>query len=323
MILPVDSHQTSSPRLKNQSGGPCQQTPQPELDAFYTSKPKLRPLAARAAAFESQDAHQAGTLGFVPRILVLTTLPHSRPNTHRFERLNGRYSLRLEARRSVGLPYGIYPRLILTHLTTKAVSTKSSEIDLGRTPHEFARKLGLTPTSGPRGTTSRLQDQLQRLFSTRVSWRYSKDFRTHESGRGLITASDLTLQRLTAGLLQRRPKWRPKVALSREIFQEITRSAVPVDLRAVHVLKGSPFAIDIYVWLTYRMSYLRRPCLIPWKGLENQFGADYARSRDFRRRFLAHLGEVLHVYPAARVSQTDAGLHLYASSPHIQAKSLR
>jgi hypothetical protein len=57
----------------------------------------------------SKGVHQALALGFMPRILVLTTLPHSRPKKNRFERTNGRYSLRLEARRSIGLPYGVYP----------------------------------------------------------------------------------------------------------------------------------------------------------------------------------------------------------------------
>jgi len=120
-----------------------------------------------------------------------------------------------------------------------------------------------------------------------------------------------------AMLLQRQSIWRPKVVLSLEIFQEFTRSAVPIDLRAVHQLKGSPLAIDIYVWLTYRMSYLRRPSLIPWTALRNQFGADYSRTRDFRRGFLTRLKTVVHVYPNARVQETDRGLHLYPSPSHV------
>jgi len=92
-----------------------------------------------------------------------------------------------------------------------------------------------------------------------------------------------------------------ELALSRQFFQEITRSAVPVDLRAIELLKSSPLAIDIYIWLTYRMSYLRRPCTIPWKALEDQFGATYSRSRDFRRSFCAHLQDVVGAYPAVRL----------------------
>ena len=95
------------------------------------------------SSFESVDARSAGTLGFMPRLFVLTTLPHRRPESHRFERFNGRYSLGLDARLSVGLPYGIYPRLILAYLTTAAVRSKSPEIELGRTPSDFTRRLGL------------------------------------------------------------------------------------------------------------------------------------------------------------------------------------
>ena len=251
-------------------------------------------LAVRGS---SKSAHETRSLGYMPRILVLTTLPHSRPTTNRFERINGRYSLRLEARRSIGLPYGVYPRLILIYLTTQAVCAKSPEIDLGRTPNDLARRLGLAPISGPRGTSKRLHDQLHRLLSTRFRWQHTKDFRTQESAGGLITSSDPTLELLKGCFQRLQPTWNPELVLSRQFFQEITRSAVPVDLRAIELLKSSPLAIDIYIWLTYRMSYLRRPCLIPWKALELQFGATYSRSRDFRRSLCTHLREVVGVYP--------------------------
>jgi len=276
----------------------------------------LSPSRAPSECVEVEPA----AIGFMPRILVLTTLPHSRPTTRRFERINGRFSLRLEARRSIGLPYGLYPRLILIYLTTQAVCTKSPEIDLGRTPNDLARRLGLAPISGPRGTSKRLHDQLHRLVSTRFTWQYSKDFRTQESGRGLITSSNPTIELLKTFFQGQPPTWKSELVLSRQFFHEITRSAVPVDLRAIERLKGSPLAIDIYIWLTYRMSYLRRPCLIPWKALDHQFGATYARSRDFHRSFCAHLRVVVGVYPAVRLRQTDTGLLLYPSPPHVQAR---
>ena len=76
-------------------------------------------------SLESEGALSAGALGFMPRLLVLTTLPHRRPERHRFERVNGRHSLRLSAPRRVGLPYGSYSRLLLAWLTTEAVRTKN------------------------------------------------------------------------------------------------------------------------------------------------------------------------------------------------------
>jgi hypothetical protein len=201
------------------------------------------------------------------------------------------------------------------------VRTKNPEIDLGRNPHDFARKLGLPPISGLRGTTTRLQDQLQRLTSTRLSWQTTKDFQTREGGSGFIVAANAGPQRWATRLLRSQPPWSPTLLICPKVFREITCSAVPVDLQAIHQLRRSPLAIDIYVWLTYRMSYLRRPCLIPWSALEAQFGAEYSRARDLRRRFLAQLSRVLFVYPTARVSHTNAGLRLYPSLPHIQARS--
>jgi len=87
---------------------------------------------------ESEDTLTAGALGFMPRLFVLTTLPHSRPDSHRIERVNGRHSLRMSAPRRVGLPYGVYPRLLLAYLTTEAVRTKNREIHLGTTVNDLA-----------------------------------------------------------------------------------------------------------------------------------------------------------------------------------------
>ena len=80
---------------------------------------------------------------------------------------------------------------------------------------------------------------------------------------------------------------------------------------------GSPLALDLYTWLTHRMSYLRRPTLVPWKGLQAQLGADYARPRDFRRIALARLEDVVGAYPELRIRGEKEGVRLYPSPPHV------
>ena len=272
-------------------------------------------------SLDSTDALSAGALGFMPRLLVLTTLPHRRPESQRFERVNGRHSLRMSAPGRVGLPYGSYPRLILAYLTSEAVRTKNREIQLGTTPNALARTLGLSVISGPRGTAPRLEDQLHRLLSTRLEWRTSVGLHPKSSGSGLVTSDFPSILRLARYLLSKRPMWRSNIILRQQFFEEIIRTAVPVDLRAIRQLQRSPLAIDLYVWLTYRMSYLKRPTLVPWKGLQGQCGSDYSRPRDFRRRVLSHLESVLRVDPTVRVGATESGLRLYRSSPHVQARS--
>jgi len=275
------------------------------------------------SSFESVDALSAGALGFMPRLLVLTTLPHRRTDSYRFERINGRHRLRLSAPRRVGLPYGSYSRLIVVYLTTEAVRTKSAEIHLGTSPNDLARRLRLSVISGLRGTAHRLEDQLRRLRSTRFIWQTSLGLHPTSSGSGFVTSDCHSLMRMARELLPKRSVWRSRVVLGQNFFEEITRSAIPVDLRAIRQLQRSPLAIDLYVWLTYRMSYLRKPCLISWENLQAQFGADYGRLRDLRRKVLAHLENVLDVYPAVRVGKPDSGLRLYPSPPHVQARPHR
>ena len=270
------------------------------------------------------------------RILVQATLPHSRPHTgpnpHEFERVNGRFTLYMNAPRSVGLPYGSYPRLALAWLSTEAVRTRSREIELGPTFSSFMYKLGLTPVTGKRGTTSRLRSQLHRLFSTtiRCSWE-SGDWDGRADGRDSLSPVSCAGVGYTIAHKhelwwsprdpEQRPLWNSVVVLSAEFYDELVAHAVPIDLRALKALKGSPLALDIYSWLTYRMSYLRKPCLIPWEALQTQFGADYGRLRDFKKKFLVHLADVLHVYSAARVSEQPIGLLLKPSPTHLPGTS--
>jgi len=173
--------------------------------------------------------------------------PALRPESHQFERANGRYSLRMSAPRHVGLPYGSYPRLLLVYLTTEAVRTKNPKIVLGRAPNDLARNLGLSTISGPRGTAHRLENQLRRLLSTRLDWKSSLGLHPTLSGSGLVTSDYPSPLRLARELIQRRPPWRFEVVLGSDFFHEITRSAVPVDLRAVRQLQRSPLAIDLYI----------------------------------------------------------------------------
>ena len=234
---------------------------------------------AQYDSIDSCDVQEAEALGFMPRVLTLTTLPHSRPASNTFERVNGHHRLRLTARRPIGLPYGVYPRLILVYLTTAAVRSRSPIVELGPSPNEFARRLGLTPISGKRGTVPRLQDQLERLLTTRLSWYRSDGVRADESCSAQIGSKRLGCALLGRRTVRRQARWRSGVVLSTNFFEEVTCSSVPVDLRSIRRLSTSPLSIDLYVWLTHRMSYLRRPALIPWDALRSQFGSDYGRIR--------------------------------------------
>jgi hypothetical protein len=76
-------------------------------------------------------------------------------------------------------------------------------------------------------------------------------------------------------------------------------------------------ALDIYAWLTYRVSYLKRPTVIPWASLAMQFGSNYAQLRQFKAAFLDELKKVVLVYGQVQVEATELGLTVKPSMTHI------
>ena len=91
-------------------------------------------------------------------------------------------------------------------------------------------------------------------------------------------------------------------------------------MRAIKALKQSPMGLDIYTWLTYRASYLKRPTVIPWASLALQFGSDYARLRDFKQAFIDELKKVVLVYGRVQIEATELGLIVKPSLTHISKK---
>lgn len=274
-------------------------------------------LIQQALVLEFEEAKAAGALGFMARALVQATMPHSKPKECFFERTNGAFTLTMMAPPKVGLPYGSVPRLLMAWLTTEAVRTKSREIVLGDSLSGFMRQLGMIPTGGRWGSITRLRSQCHRLFASSVSCLYQNHQVSAEGGFRIADKHILW--------------WDPKnpdqavlfgssVTLSEPFFREIIQRPIPIDLRAIKALSRSPMQLDIYVWLTYRMSYLRREATIPWPALENQFGSEYERTRDFKASFLEHLKRVVTVYPAVRVSPEDIGLVLHPSRTHVAGK---
>ena len=113
------------------------------------------------------------------------------------------------------------------------------------------------------------------------------------------------------------PLWGSTITLAPAFYESIVSAPVPVDTRALGALSGSPLKLDLLVWLSHRLGYVRRTQLVPWAALSEQFGSDYARLRDFKAVILKQLRDVLAVYPGANVTVAANGLLLAPSRTAI------
>lgn len=274
---------------------------------------------------EVANDEDSPSIGFVTRLIVATSLPHSAPADSEVSRGSGLYDLCLLSPRRIGLPYGVYPRLALAAWTSEAVRNQAPLLSLGRTFSNFALNLGLTPSTGPKGTLTALREQLVRLANLSVSLIGDS---TRASQYGLAPAFAGGGVRLVKAYNFWWDDPPPEseipnfVLLSDDFFQEVIQHPVPVSLDVLRSMR-SPLMIDIYMWLTYRSIRslrINRPEVVSWTALERQFGSAYAEPRMFRYNFLRCLKQVLKIYPA-RVEPCDRGLTLRPYPPHVARSS--
>ena len=271
-----------------------------------------------AIAIENEDAKSAGTIGYMARVLTQCTIPHRNVEEEIYRRSNGNLTISIADINKAGIPYGTIPRLLLAWLTTEAVIKKERKIILGDSLNQFMRQLELVPTGGRWGTITRLKDQMNRLFGCAIGIKVETEQSLHVYHPQIAKEVHLWWD-------PKQPEqaaiWDSHVVLNHDFFEEIINNPVPIDMRAIAALKRSPMALDIYMWLTYRMSYLSRRTEITWEQLQFQMGAGYSFDEhgreNFQRAFTKHLRSVLTVYKDARVSQERGRLVLHPSSTHI------
>ena len=308
----------------------------------------VREVIETGLAIEQEDARSAGSLGFMTRALVSATMPYKDPKAKVFERRNGDLTLTILAPN--GVPFGKYPRLLLSYLVTEAVATRSNVIELGPNLGAFLMTaIGVRATGGKEGSHTRLSDQMQRLFTSvisvgqRVTTETGRTFQFENITlveRGRFDDRDMVrLDKAGTGLvgsaaeseLWREVKksddggWNSVVELTPRFFQECVETPVPIDLRAYKVLGEAPMAMDIYAWTTYRASYIKRPTRpIPWQVLQAQFGSGLPfteqGTRDFKKAFKRNLDLVRLVHPGLKVDESSnaGGLVLLPSPTSVK-----
>jgi len=133
---------------------------------------------------------------------------------------------------------------------------------------------------------------------------------------------------LNNGESNQRPLWPGVLRLSEMYYNSLIESAVPLDNRAMLLLKGSSLKLDIYTWMAHRLHRINTTngLFMRWSMLREQFGHEYQgpdADKNFKKTFLLALKDVMQAYPAAKIKKIRGGLQFDASPPPIAPRRLR
>lgn len=252
--------------------------------------------------------------GFTYSGFALTSLPHKPQTTGVWKREGHNLTLILETShdihgKPIGLPYGSYARFILLFLQSKAVKSRSREIELGRSMRTWLGTMGLSIG----GTTYKMaNEQARRISGCRLTFHHVGRGRSVLRHGGFVDGSISLTEDGTQGTL-----WQDRVLLNEQFYEALLAHPVPVSEAALRAIGPRSMVLDVYIWLAYRLHSLKDDTEVSWQALYAQFGAGYKELRNFRPHLLDCLQIAMAAYPDARVSLGDVGLVLHPSRPAI------
>jgi hypothetical protein len=248
--------------------------------------------------------------------LCQTSLPHARPasNTTVWKRQSGRFTLMIRpgvmsgvastvshARDKilekgeedyVGVPYGPKARLIMFHLQTEGL--KSRTVSLGKNLSAFLRSLGLEVRGGQRGTIRPIREQALRIGRCTFTMQWDA-----EGGERTIIADT----NIVEGMNLWNPSsenWSGEVQLSQRFHDHLREHAVPLDRRGIALLSDNSLGLDLYALFAYRLPRLKVPLRLTWGQLQGQIGSE-CEPTALARKVRDILPTVLRAYPNAKV----------------------
>jgi hypothetical protein len=261
-------------------------------------------------------AEEVSRLGITHAGFAMTSLPHKRIEEPLWRRQGHRTTLLVESGRTanggwIGVPYGSMARLILLYLQTEAIRTNEPEVELGRSMHAWLSRMGI-PAGGK--NYKLVGEQARRISACRLT------FLTEVTGaelrqNGAFVQNAITLT--TAADERQRALWQDRVRLDEGFWRSLREHPVPVREEAVRAIGTRSLALDVYIWLAYRLHALTRMTPVTWTALHAQFGAGFKAIRQLKPTFRDALGIALAVYPEARVDLDPTGVVLHPSAPAV------
>jgi hypothetical protein len=281
--------------------------------SFAASKAERGAIEAAASMLSEEESR----LGITHAGFAMTSLPHKRIEEGIWRRDGHRTTLLVESGRSragtlVGVPYGSIARLILLYLQTEAVRTNTPEVELGRSMKSWMGRMSLT-TGGK--TYQLVTEQARRISACRLTFFTDRENGAESRHNGAFVQDAITFASVIDD--DQPTLWQDRVRLDPSFWRSLKEHPVPVREEAIQAIGTRSLAIDVYIWLAYRLHSLSKSTPVSWAAVHAQFGAGFRLVRQIKPTFLDALNFALAVYPEARVDADRQGLILHPSPPAV------
>lgn len=212
------------------------------------------------------------------------------------------------------IPSGPKARLILPYIINSVKSTGNPTVDMGKSLRQYMEKNGI-PVGG--ANAKEISRQVHNIAASNIYIGIHGSTETHSYScqKNYRIAQEISF------FTERDPDqlaiWNPYFRVSDEfIAAAVDSHSFLLDFKPLIELQASPRAMDMYIWLSYRLHSVKHPVKIPYKSLFGIFGKQTKSLGDFKRSFKA----AIH---AAIPYVLDADIDLESDKEHIIIRNNR
>lgn len=263
-------------------------------------------------------------IGFTHSVFAQCFLPYRDPKAPHWVRRNGQYSIIIDAGtlthpslnepgRVMGLPYGSRPRLFQNYFCTLAIRNQSPIIPIERSMTAMIKELQIRSSGGKQGTMGPFKEQIKRYAASH--FRIAGPDGTH------INAGPFKVFKVWfSDNPNQKSLWPEEIILSDDFFYSLKHHAIPFNFKALIPIKNNSRAQDIFLWMTQRLCRIscKRPLLMTWEMLFDQFGGDQISLHAFQQAFNKALLAARSCYPDARIQEHPNGWIFYNSPAPVR-----
>ena len=213
---------------------------------------------------------------------------------------------------AMDIPSGSAARVALAHINNHIIRSKSLDeavaVPMGESLRDFMDYQGVN-ICGTNG--KELSRQIHNLAAARISLGVWSGEHARQINAQIADTIDFWLEKDR----RQRTLWQPIMRVSEPYATAVREHCVPHDMRALIGLYKNTRAMDIYVWLSYRLPRIpnHHPLFLRYVNLKPVFGTSIRELRKFRELFRHALRDALAWYRDARVGIEPDGIRLFNS----------
>jgi hypothetical protein len=213
---------------------------------------------------------------------------------------------------AMDIPSGSAARVALAHINNHIIRAKGLDeavaVPMGESLRDFMDYQGVN-ICGTNG--KELSRQIHNLAAARISLGVWNGGHARQINAQIADTIDFWLEKDR----RQRTLWQPVMRVSEPYAAAVREHCVPHDMRALIGLYKNTRAMDIYVWLSYRLPRIpsHRPLFLRYADLKPVFGTSIRELRKFRELFRQALRDALAWYRDARVGIEPDGIRLFQS----------